>query len=169
MAENAKDFTSILLRNQTLGKDQLDEGIRLAQTTGIKLQDALIKLNYATHVEVMSAIAEFHKLQFVDLTNIEISKAVIELVPESVARENVVLPLALEGNVLKIITSDPTNYDTIQKLTFILNKDVQPVLADNEQIREAINRHYGLHASGVHRYGHRIYPDGKHRQPGERR
>jgi type IV pilus assembly protein PilB len=65
------------------------------------------------------------------------------LVPESVARENVVLPLSLEGNVLKVITSDPSNYDTIQKLTFILNKDVQPVLADHEQIREAINRHYG--------------------------
>jgi len=60
-----------------------------------------------------------------------------------VARENVVLPLSLEGNVLKLITSDPSNYDAIQKLTFILNKDVVPVLADHEQIREAINRHYG--------------------------
>ncbi len=143
MAEAAKDFTSILIRNKALGRDQLDEAIRLAQSTGIKLQDALIKLTYSTQAEVMSAIAEFHNLQFVDLANIEIPKTVIELVPESVARENVVLPLSLEGNVLKIITSDPTNYDTVQKLTFILNKDVQPVLADHEQIREAINRHYG--------------------------
>ena len=143
MAKARGDFTDTLIRNQVLGADQLEEAVRLSQTTGVKLQDALIKLNYATTAEVMGAIAEFHNLQFVDLSNVEIPKAVIELVPESVARENVVLPLSLEGNVLKIITSDPSNYDTIQKVTFILNKDVQPVLADNEQIREAINRHYG--------------------------
>jgi type IV pilus assembly protein PilB len=143
MAKVRDDFTQILLRNGVLGPDQLDEALRLSQQTGTKLQEALVKLNYASQAEVMAAIAEFHNLQFVDLEQVEIPKAVIELVPESVARENVVLPLALEGNVLKIITSDPANYDTMQKLQFILNKDVQPVLADHEQIREAINRHYG--------------------------
>src|SRR5881392_1766504 len=39
--------------------------------------------------------------------------------------------------------SDPSDFDTIQKLQFILNKDIQPVLAAKEQIIEAINRHYG--------------------------
>jgi type IV pilus assembly protein PilB len=143
MAKARGDFVDILLRNGTLGPDQLDEAERLANSTGIKLQEALVKSNYATQAEVMQAIAEFHNLQFVNLEEVEIPKSVIELVPESVARENVVLPLSLDVNVLKIITSDPTNYDVIQKLTFILNKDVQPVLADHEQIREAINRHYG--------------------------
>ena len=33
--------------------------------------------------------------------------------------------------------------DTIQKLQFILNKEIQPVLAAREEIVEAINRHYG--------------------------
>src|SRR5205085_2123788 len=44
---------------------------------------------------------------------------------------------------LKIIMSDPTDFDTMQKLQFILNKDVHPVLSPREQIIEAINRHYG--------------------------
>src|SRR5262245_6183712 len=143
MAKARGDFTDILIRNGVLGNDQLDEAVRLSQQSGIKLQEALVKSGYVTQKDVMESIAEFHNLQFVDLDAVEIPKAVIELVPESVARENVVLPLSMEGNVLKIITSDPANYDTMQKLQFILNKDVQPVLADHEQIREAINRHYG--------------------------
>src|SRR5207249_9536928 len=73
----------------------------------------------------------------------QIPNAVIELVPESVARENIVLPMAQDNGALKIIISDPTDYDTLQKLQFILNKDIQPVLAAREQIIEAINRHYG--------------------------
>ena len=143
MAKARGDFTDILLRRKLLAPDQLHEAEGLANSTGVKLQDALVRLNYVSHTECMTAIAEHHGMQFVDLTGLEIPKSVIELVPESVARENVILPLSLEGNVLKIITADPSNYETIQKLQFILNKDVQPVLAVQEQIQEAINRNYG--------------------------
>jgi type IV pilus assembly protein PilB len=143
MAKARGDFTDILLRRKLISPDQLSEAENTASSTGIKLQDAFVKLEYLSAHEVMSAVAEHYGVQFVDLADLEIPKSVIELVPESVARENVVLPLSLEGNVLKIITADPSNYDTIQKLQFILNKDVVPVLAIQEQIQEAINRNYG--------------------------
>jgi type IV pilus assembly protein PilB len=143
MAKARGDFTDLLIKKKVLSPEQLEEAQQFATATGIKLQDALAKQNYATPTEIVAAMAEYHGLQFVDLGSVEIPKAVIELVPESVARENLVLPLALEGSVLKIITADPNNYDTLQKLQFILNKDVQPVLAVQEQIQEAINRNYG--------------------------
>src|SRR5580704_6540944 len=143
MAKSRGDYTDILLRKKIVGQDQLQEAENAASAQGLKLQDMLAKLGYATQTEVMSAIAEHHGMQFVDLNELEIPKAVIELVPESVARENLVLPLSLEGNTLKVITADPTNYDTVQKLQFILNKDIVPVLAVQEQIQEAINRNYG--------------------------
>jgi type IV pilus assembly protein PilB len=143
MAKTRGDFTEILVRRQILSPDQLDEAKGLQQQTGVKIQDALIKLEYATMEQIMTAIAEFHGLQFIDLTEVTIPAAVVELVPESVARENVVLPLAQDNGALKIIMSDPSDFDTVQKLQFILNKDIQPVLAPREQIIEAINRHYG--------------------------
>jgi type IV pilus assembly protein PilB len=143
MAKARGDYTDILLRKKIVGQDQLIEAETAASAQGLRLQDMLVKLSYATAAEVMSAVAEQHGMQFVDLNELEIPKAVIELVPESVARENIVLPLSLEGNTLKIITADPTNYDTIQKLQFILNKDIVPVLAISDQITEAINRNYG--------------------------
>jgi type IV pilus assembly protein PilB len=140
---NGRDFTEILVRRQVLGPDQIQEARNLQQQTGAKLQDSLVKLGYCTTEEVMSAIAEFHSLQFVNLAEMQIPASVIEMVPESVARENVVIPMAQENGALKIIMSDPTDFDTMQKLQFILNKDIQPVLAPREQIIEAINRHYG--------------------------
>jgi type IV pilus assembly protein PilB len=143
MAKTRGDFTDILVRKQMLGPDQIQEAKNLQQQTGAKLQDAIIKLGYASVEEVMSAIAEFHNLQFVNLTDVTIPAAVVELVPESVARENVVMPMSQENGSLRIIMSDPTDFDTMQKLQFILNKDIQPVLAPREQIIEAINRHYG--------------------------
>jgi type IV pilus assembly protein PilB len=139
----ANDYTDILVKKKILSADQLDEARNLAMSTGVKLQDALIRSNYASPSEVMETMAEFNGMQFVDLTNIEIPKAVIELMPESVAREHVIMPYELEGQVLKVVTSDPSNYETLQKLQFILNKDIQPVLAVQEQILETINKNYG--------------------------
>jgi type IV pilus assembly protein PilB len=143
MAKASNDFTDILVRKGVLSKDQLEEARSLANQTGIKVQEALMKLTYATSDEVMSAIADFHKLEFVNLVDVTVAQSIVELVPESVARENRVFPLAVDGNVLKVVTSEPDNYEVLQKLQFILNKDIQPVLADREQIVGAINRHYG--------------------------
>src|SRR5206468_7058379 len=120
-----------------------DEARGLERQAGMKLPDAIVKLGYASPDQVMSAVSEHHGLQFVANSEVTTPPAVIELVPESVARENVVLPMSQDNGALKIIMSDPSDFDTVQKLQFILNKDIQPVLASREQIVEAINRHYG--------------------------
>jgi type IV pilus assembly protein PilB len=143
MAKTRGDFTDLLVQKGLLSSDQLTEARGMAQQTGAKLQDTLVKLGYVSQEQVISAIAEHSGLEFIDLTNVTIPPAVVELVPESVARENIVLPLSQDGNVLRIITSDPSDFDTVQKLQFILNKDITPVIAAREQIVEAINRHYG--------------------------
>ncbi|MCE9532190.1 MAG: GspE/PulE family protein, partial [Planctomycetes bacterium] len=77
------------------------------------------------------------------LKEIKIPDSVIELVPESVARENSILPMAEEDDTLKVIVSDPYDIDTIEKLRFILNRKVEIALAPKENIIEAINRYYG--------------------------
>src|SRR5690349_5238185 len=143
MAKTRGEFTDLLVQKGLLSPDQLTEARGMAQQTGAKLQDTLVKLGYVSQEQVINAIAEHSGLEYIDLTNVTIPPAVIELVPESVARENIVLPLSQDGNVLKIITSDPSDFDTVQKLQFILNKDITPVIAAREQIVEAINRHYG--------------------------
>src|SRR4029077_8026602 len=57
--------------------------------------------------------------------------------------ENVVIPLAIEGNAIKVAISDPMAFETLDKLRFILNRDIMVALAPREAIQSAINRHYG--------------------------
>lgn len=143
MAKGRGDFADILLKKKMISPDQLADAEEYAASNGLKLQDSLVKKEYLSANEVMSAIAEHFNMKFVDLATVTIPKSVIELVPESVARENVVIPLQLADDKLELITADPTNYEAIQKLQFILNKDIVPVLAVQDQIQEAINKNYG--------------------------
>ncbi len=132
-----------LRRQGVLTDQQVDEASQLAHQSGEKPQDVLVKLNYATQDQILSAVAEVHGLPSINLTQMTVPAAVVEMIPESVARENVVLPLAAESGTLRIAISDPLDRGTVEKLTFILNRDIQPVLASRDQIVEAINRHYG--------------------------
>src|ERR1700720_660593 len=143
MGKARGDFTDVLIKKGILGPDQITEAKALQAQTGAKLQDAIVKLGYATQEDVMNAIAEHSGLKSVNLTDMTIPPTIIELVPESVARENVVIPLSNEDGMLQIVMSDPSDYETVTKLQFILNKEIQPVLAPKEQIIAAINRHYG--------------------------
>ncbi|MBY0513037.1 MAG: hypothetical protein K2P78_03895, partial [Gemmataceae bacterium] len=73
----------------------------------------------------------------------EVPRAALELVPESVARENVVLPLRLDGDALFVAAADPDDLLVSDKLTFILNKKVRLVRGPRDQIVAAIYKHYG--------------------------
>jgi hypothetical protein len=68
--------------------------------------------------------------------------AVLELIPQSVVRENVVLPLKLEGRVLLVAIADPSNLLLRDKLSFILNKDIRFVEYPRAEILRAIRKHY---------------------------
>ena len=52
MAKAQNDFTEILVKRGVLGPDQLGEARTLQQQSGAKLQDALVKLGYATQDEL---------------------------------------------------------------------------------------------------------------------
>jgi hypothetical protein len=72
-----------------------------------------------------------------------ISSDLIALVPESVARENVVIPLSFDGETITFAAVDPDNIALADKLRFILAKNVRLVPARRDSIVAAIERHYG--------------------------
>ena len=143
MATKKGDFSEILIRQGIISAEQLAEAKRVAKSSGKKIADTLTVLGYATGDEVMRAIAKEHGLDFIDLNEVVIPPSIVELVPESVARENAILPMAEEDGAPRVIVSDPLDLDTFEKLRFILNRKVDIALAPRENILEAINRHYG--------------------------
>jgi hypothetical protein len=85
--------------------------------------------------------------QVVNLKGVTIPKSVVELVPESVARENCLIPLSFENGLLQVAVAMVDDIDTFEKLVFILSFNIEPVLADREDLLAAIDRHYGAKGS----------------------
>lgn len=135
----SRDWTEILVRRGVIGPDQLKE----AERSGGSVEDALVKLGYADAEDIVKAKAEQHGLQFIELREVEIPPAVVTLVPESLARENIVMPLSEGNGTIRVIMDDPMGFETIEKLRFVLNREIEVALAPREAIVEAINKYYG--------------------------
>ena len=143
MSRVAQDYTDLLLKQGVISLDQLNEAENVAKTSNLDVGDVLIDMEYATPEAVTEAMAKFHKIPFVDLRSASVSDDVIELVPESVARENNVLPFGDEDGALRVLVSDPFDLETIEKLRFILNRKIETALAPKVSITAAINKYYG--------------------------
>jgi len=132
-----------MLRTGIISPEQLSEAQQLASETNKPVAECLVHLEYATGEDVVRAMAEHHNMQYVDLSSIRIPEQVVELVPEAVARENSVIPLSEDDDLLTVVVSDPFDLETLEKLRFILNRRIETALAPRESIMGAINRHYG--------------------------
>ncbi|MCO6047024.1 Flp pilus assembly complex ATPase component TadA [Aeoliella sp. ICT_H6.2] len=137
------DLGQYLVKQGLISQEQWAEAKQLATSQHMKPQDALVQLGYSSSEQIMQALAARDGFEYYDLRDVAIPPAVVELVPESVARENAVIPLSEEDGVLRVLVSDPQDFDTIDKLQFILNRKIEIALATRESILEAINRNYG--------------------------
>ena len=140
MADRFGDF---LIKKGIIGPEQLQEAETVAKSRRKKLQDAIVELGYANGEQIAKALAKLHGYEYYDLNNVPIPPAVVELVPESVARENAVIPFSEENGALKVLVSDPNDFETFDKLQFILNRKIDIGVSTKESILEAINRNYG--------------------------
>ncbi len=79
------------------------------------------------------------------LSRISIPSAVLESIPESVARECCIVPFNdnYAGLVVLIDLTQTNDTDTIEKLRFVLNRHIACLHADANAIRRAIDRDYG--------------------------
>ena len=137
-------FVKSLIKSGLVTKDQANECDEIARQNRSNINDAFVKQGYLTDYEITKALAAYSKMEFVDLTEIDIPESVIELMPETVARENTVIPLAeTPTGGLRILMSNPNDVDTIENLRFILNRDVSVVLAPKSHIVGAISSSYG--------------------------
>lgn len=144
----AKDYLEEFVQDGTISRDQLHEAEGMARSQGISVEEALVRLGYMEEADLLRAKAAQFGFQFVNLDTFEIAHSTIELVPESVARENVCLPIEFENDRLTVAVIDPMNFELVEKLRFVLNRDVDLVMAPKEQILAGVNRYYGQGGGG---------------------
>ncbi len=78
----------------------------------------------------------------------EVDPSVIKLVPQETAVRYQIVPLSRVGSTLTIAMTDPTNVFAMDDIKFMTGFNVEPVVASESAISEAIGKFYGSAQSG---------------------
>ena len=144
MFEGEAAILSELLRERNLvGPEQFRELQEEHERTGKPLSQIIIDFGLMSEEQLLRAVAEHLNLEYISLDDIDIDKAVLRIMPSSVARMYSAVPVSIAGNTVTVAVMDPYNPQLVGELSFILGKDVQLGVAPSKQIEEAILRNFG--------------------------
>jgi len=137
----------ILLKESLITQDQLDKALEFQRSNGGKLGSCLTKMGFITDDDITGVLSRQYGVPSINLKYYEIDPNVIKLIPQDTALRYQVVPLSRVGSVLTIAMTDPTNVFAMDDIKFMTGFNVEPVVASESAIGEAISRFYGGGAS----------------------
>ncbi len=143
MAQNDDYILEILLETGLISKSQIERAQK-ERTDGEAATDTLRRLGIVSQEDVTRALASHAAMDFVDLGQVAISEEAISIVPEDVARRFRVVPIAQGDTGLMVAVADPLNFDTLDSLHHLLQRDLEFVCATPDSIKEALQKYYGI-------------------------
>jgi type IV pilus assembly protein PilB len=133
----------LLLKEKRITPEQLQEALSYQRTNGGKLGFNLIKLGFVKDEEITALLSKQYGVPSIALAQFEIDPAVLKLVPPDTAQKYQIIPLARSGGTLTIAMTDPTNVLAMDDIKFMTGYSVEPVVASETAVIEAIEKYYG--------------------------
>ncbi|MDO8689415.1 MAG: GspE/PulE family protein [Dehalococcoidia bacterium] len=126
---------------------QLSAATKEALAQGRKVGQVLIEQGAVTPEGLASALSFQFGVPVADLRHVKIDPEAVRLVPEQLARAKNVMPLSVEGDILRVTMDDPSDLETVDSIAAMTGKQVRVVLPLHGGIQEAINSNYRLTAN----------------------
>ena len=137
----------LLVKEKLISQDQLKQALDYQKQHGGRLGTALVKMGLVTDDEVTAVLSRQYGVPSINLKYYEVDPTVVKLIPQETAVRYQIVPLSRVGSTLTIAMTDPTNVFAMDDIKFMTGFNVEPVVASESAIAEAISKFYGENAS----------------------
>jgi type IV pilus assembly protein PilB len=146
---NDKQVAELFVEQRILQPSQAEDVLSEASLNGKTVAQAMVDGGFVDESGFFRTIADALGTEYVDLTEREISPAILKLIPSGLARLHRALPIGISGKALQVALADPLDPRAAEDLRFALGKDVDVVVAPTEQIDSRIKEYYGADSSNM--------------------
>ncbi|MBI1826727.1 MAG: Flp pilus assembly complex ATPase component TadA [Planctomycetes bacterium] len=140
MSKKRKQLGETLVGWGVLNANALPQALEFAKTHNKRIGDALVELELCGEDDVSKALAAQFGLEYIDLEKQPVNREVLNLIPSKMISDYTILPLAEDGNRLRVIVHDPLDLETLDLLRFRLNREIVPTLAPISKIKRFIDK-----------------------------
>lgn len=142
--ENQKEkIGQLLLKHTSLTQDQLDEALKLQKESGMMIGEILVKKNYIHPHDLIHVICKQVEIPYQNEIHVDdIDPNLVLEIPINYAKNHEVLPILASDFSVVVAMTDPFNFDVINDLQEIFQKDIQVIVCPPLKVQDAINRIY---------------------------
>src|SRR5574339_296077 len=133
----------LLLKEKRITPEQLQQALNHQKANGGKLGFNLVKMGFVKDEEITALLSKQYGVPSINLTQFDIDPGVIKLIPAETAQKYQIVPLSRSGATLTIAMTDPTNVFAMDDIKFMTGYNVEPVVASETGVLEAIQKYYG--------------------------
>ena len=133
----------ILIKESLITAEQLRQALEHQKASGGRLGTCLMKLGFISDDEITGVLSRQYGVPSINLKFYEVDASVIKLIPQDTAVRYQIVPLSRVGSTLTIAMTDPTNVFAMDDIKFMTGFNVEPVVASETAIAEAISKFYG--------------------------
>jgi type IV pilus assembly protein PilB len=133
----------MLVKEALITPDQLREAVAYQKQHGGRLGSVMIKLGLVNDDEITGVLSRQYGVPSINLKYYEVDPSVIRLIPQDTAVRYQVVPLSRVGSTLTIAMTDPTNVFAMDDIKFMTGFNIEPVVAPESAVNEAISKFYG--------------------------
>jgi len=152
-----KPLGRILLKQQAISPEDLDEALN---EPGGRLASRLTEQGKITGLAALRALSEQHGIPGIDLDQVCVKLADLELLPRAIAERHLILPVLSKGDRLFVAMANPREKKVIDELEFVTGKKVYPYVALEKPLRNVVEEVYARKARGDDYYiGPRCPPE----------
>jgi type IV pilus assembly protein PilB len=114
-----------------------------AQASGVGVVDFLVANKAIRPADVTQAKAAQFGAEVVQLAGMQLPDEVIAIIPRTTAKKYRVVPLFKTDGKVGVAIADPSDLNTIDSLTHLLNAEIEPRVASEQDIENALTKYYG--------------------------
>mgnify|MGYP000898416962 CR=1 FL=1 len=132
----------LLVREKLISLAQLRSAQEEQQRSGKTLGYTLARLGVISDDDITKFLSHQYRVPTINLDEYEIEPEILKLVSREQCERHRVVPVSRAGSSLVVAMTDPTNLNAIDDLKFLTGYNVEPVIASETAIAQAIERHY---------------------------
>ena len=132
----------LLVRENLISLQQLQKAQDEQRKTGGRIGSLLVKQGSIAESDLTGFLSKQYGVPAISLKDFDIDEEVLKLIPKATAEKHQVIPVNRAGSSLIVAMSDPSNIFAIDDVKFLTGYNVEVVVASEQAIREAIERHY---------------------------
>jgi general secretion pathway protein E len=140
-----------LLKRGLLSREDLEKALERSRACYRPLHAVLVEDGFVAEEPVLRLLAEQHGVAYLDLKHETVEPRAIRAVPAKLASHYGIVPVRLDGRVLTIVQSNPLDLAAAEDIETNLGFQVERALACRADIRDALQRYYGVGADTVER------------------